>query len=82
MSKWQPMKSAPKTGERILLWVPNYEGSLRIGQYMRRQHYANGKLVADWERWTIDGILEFDDDEKKPNPTHWRPLLVGPEEEE
>lgn len=73
MSEWQPIETAPRNGERIRVFDPEFPGISSAG----------GGIVAWWDR----GLLGFGGGWRcnvlfrPPHPTHWRPLIT-PEEVE
>lgn len=69
-SEWQPIETAPKDGQAIILWP--YD------------HYSiwDGASIGE----VVCGFYSKDDDEwnnpeerRKFNPTHWMPLPSPPE---
>lgn len=66
--KWQPIETAPRDGENILLWSPVWEMSF-------------GVQIGYWdERWNFaEMFLDPDDDEGQP--THWLSLPTPPQTE-
>ena len=68
---WQPIETAPKDGNCILLYVPRAQKhKLVSGQYHSYGKY-DGRELGGWtDRWN------------KPinNPTHWTPLPKPPTE--
>lgn len=68
---WQPIKTAPKDGTKIILWL----GSLY-------QEMVLAKFYEDWDNW-IPADDEPDESTEiygfgKNIPTHWMQLLEGP----
>lgn len=64
MTEWQPIDTAPKDGEWLLVygfWYPkgDYSG-ITLGAYL-----------PDEEMWTFEGDL-------MDRPTHWMPLPAPP----
>lgn len=83
MMQWQPIKTAPKDGTRILLFWPSFDRWIDVGWWKK-----NLRLVEIGE---IDGIpvsagyfsnsTEWDDYEMAKvgnEPTHWMPLPDPP----
>lgn len=74
MSKWKPIKSAPRTGERILLYC-DFEESGReilIGGFKEDGHVGpKGKFC--WKVPNDGGAVAAD------CVTHWMPLPKAPE---
>lgn len=63
MSEWQPIETAPKNGQRILLWGLQYVMPVTGSQYFE----VNG--------WRIQPGMNA----LKNQPTHWMPLPRPPE---
>ena len=68
MSDWQPISTAPRDGTDVLLFVPQYQQSVRIGSYDVSEHFRNGKLNYQSEGWSLG----------RAKPTHWMPLPEVP----
>ena len=60
---WQPIKTAPKDGRRIIAATPSYTEPL-ILYWME----LNG--LAAWWDWDLDSYIDV---------THWMPLPAAPE---
>lgn len=61
---WQPIESAPKDGERVLLWGLGF--LVMLGQWAGLGDYAG----PQW--WSVTGVAIV------PPPTHWMPLPQPP----
>ena len=65
---WQPIETAPKNGDGILLYCPGYPGDVQAGVWDARR-----------AKWCILGCsslsFAFDEDDM---PTHWMPLPEPP----
>jgi len=71
---WQPISTAPKNGERLLLWVPKTNKGIVIGKWGSR--YVTHSLEI--HGWFLDGFdLPFDSDPYLP--TLWQPLPDRPQ---
>lgn len=64
MNSWQPIKTAPRDGTRIIAWCGDYADVCFIP-------YAYGE-----DRWMTDSRISFGGWEE---PTHWMPLPDKPE---
>lgn len=74
MNEWQPIETAPRDGELILL--SNSDG-VWVGKYT--PVYASGFVPQNkWSSW----LLNHDHFKcsKSINPTHWMPLPESPED--
>jgi hypothetical protein len=72
MSKWQPIETAPKTGEPILLYQPSEGGQIGPNLDLDPGYYI-------FTGWFVRGhwyCCEYDAFEK--DPTHWQPLPEPP----
>lgn len=67
--KWQPIKTVPKDGMRILLYFACH--GVRTGLYWRTY-----RLLLDC------GLASSLSDKGGVEPTHWMPLPEPPEDEE
>lgn len=65
--KWQPIETAPRTGERVLLAVEGF----RTANY--------GHWYKPGSRFVYDG---YDFGNPEQQPTHWMPLPQPPQEGE
>jgi len=71
--RWQPIDTAPKDGTMVLLWLGNRELGVVNG------YWIGGTLPGDDPGW-------YTEPGPKPlamwklEPTHWMPMLPGPEE--
>lgn len=79
MSKWQPIETAPKTGDAVLLWKPDERA---VGEYTVVGYY--GQIPQHDGHWVIVGgsplgyfstVANADQD----YPTHWQPLPEPPQ---
>ena len=72
MSEWQPIETAPKDGEEVLLWLGapwcRVEKALWFNPWKAWVTEAPGD-GADTERYGIGSLV----------PTHWMPLPQPPE---
>lgn len=60
---WQPIKTAPKDGKRVLVYEPGNRGGVHAAHFLR----YSGKH----DQWVNPGA-------HKLNPTHWMPLPASP----
>ena len=65
---WQPIKTAPKDGTRILLFWPYWRKRHAVIGFYDRDSVANNK-------WEADCALD-----EGPLPTHWMPLPDPPKD--
>lgn len=70
---WQPIETAPKRGERLILWVPKTNCGICIGRWEQRLVTHDHAV----EGWWLEGFhLPF---HKEPYlPTLWQPLPEVP----
>ena len=70
---WQPIETAPKRGERLILWVPKTNCGTCIGKWDSRYVTHDHKV----EGWWLEGFsLPF---HKEPYlPTLWQHLPEAP----
>lgn len=81
---WQPIETAPKTGQTILLGYKNSFGKWRT---MRGQWFSQAQIDDEWDEpeGYIDGWYETSvEADDPPNcwptlPTHWMPLPAAPD---
>jgi len=73
MSEWQPIETAPKDGEPILVWAPNWgaHGGHVVARWWVR---SSGWIVDEWDR-DPPGYV----DATTLDPAHWMPLPAPPE---
>jgi len=64
---WQPIETAPKTGDRFVCLVPM--------QYMRGNYKPD---ICHWEKGLNEPRFIFTGWSSKPQPTHWMPLPEAP----
>jgi len=67
MNDWQPIETAPKNGDTVLLWR-------EIGGVVS----AFWDCCADFDWWYIDDGKYGPYPLRGPNPTHWMPVPSGP----
>jgi hypothetical protein len=65
MSEWQPIETAPKDGQPILVWR---DSGVHIMRWRIRRDDGNGF----WDEWHV-GVRHL-----KIQPTHWMPLPEPP----
>jgi hypothetical protein len=72
-SKWQPIETAPKTGEHILAAI--FDGGLGFGHCGGKQQ-ANYDVVHYWQGISPDedGFYPSNGPDQKYPATHWMPL--------
>ena len=79
MNEWQSIETAPKNGERILLYIPQYSVKFWFGHYYCTETLEHGKLKYKGEGWSTGamqlGMVAW---VKDPQPTHWMPLPEAP----
>ena len=66
---WQPIETAPKDGEAVLLWCPADED---WQSFVTSGWYESGIFDRRWYACTDEQPME-------PQPTHWMPLPAPPE---
>jgi hypothetical protein len=67
MSNWQPIETAPKDGENILMFWPYWGQEAMIGWY----DFYHSQWISN------SALSTFDQDDHQP--THWMPLPDPPE---
>lgn len=75
MSKWQPIRTAPKTGQWIIVYDPSFsEMPVSIASYCPSDDRdPQGRFKkGDWFLFEWDGLPS------EANPTHWMPLPAPP----
>ena len=77
--EWQPIETAPKDGDAVLLWSDLWAMTwgIQLGFYMDGKWYCGEGEVAEDE--TED--LGDDIGEVNAGPTHWMPLPDPPADE-
>lgn len=73
MSDWQPIKTAPKDGTRIVI-LCDWDDVAVVGYFGKPRH---GTGLPHWRVWWDDA--DFDE---AFEATHWLPLPTPPEQEE
>lgn len=84
ISKWQPIKTAPKDGTVVDLycWIqtslPNKPLKMR---YFRSINCYWSKFYECWVSQEEDGVIDYEEDEEveATEVTHWMPLPEPPE---
>jgi hypothetical protein len=71
---WQPIETAPRTGERVRLWIPSYQNRDQIGRWQADQYAAKPRPYWEWLGYSSFKM------QRRTQPTHWQPLSEGPEE--
>lgn len=71
MSKWKPIKTAPKDGTTIIGWTKDW-GEPMLIQWVCIQQWNDPKDVFGW--------AEESDWSTSVTPTHWMPLPKPPAE--
>jgi hypothetical protein len=66
MTNWQPIKTAPKDGTRILLFMPKTNFKIYVGQYLRNEDRS--------EAWYCGGFGTL----SSTKPSHWASLPEPP----
>jgi hypothetical protein len=74
MSEWKPIESAPKDGTLILLYCPDDEPCIVVGNY-----YRDEEMDGEW--WLYADELLTDACPEGAKPTHWMPLPPPPDRE-
>ena len=67
MSEWQPIETAPRDGQLVVLFVPHAEPSVSVGSCDPDE--------SDAKQWMF---IEFDLMASYYTPTHWMPLPTPP----
>ena len=78
MNRWKPIKTAPKDGTSILLWFPGPKNNVQIGHWWEEQTIRGGKVIRSYAEWLWGGYFPDLLGRKRPEPTHWMPMLRGP----
>ncbi len=76
---WQPIETAPK-GERVLLWFADDRISYAVPGYWSDERFAK-RPRPYWSSLCLEGITGVSWI-REHQPTHWAPLLSGPQETE
>lgn len=64
--KWKPIETAPKDGEGVLLYIPDYPGDVQAASWSE----------DCWCLWGLSSVrFRFDEE---LFPTHWMPLPEAP----
>jgi hypothetical protein len=77
--QWKPIESAPKDGTVVLLFLPDCNRKINIGQFRDTGDVEYGKVIRERKYWMVDGWFTVGAD---PVPTHWMPLPEPPKEKE
>lgn len=77
MSEWQPISTAPKDGDQVLLWSEMWEMTwgIQIGRFEAGKWWCQEGSVGE------DDFDEIDEESGEPvllGPTHWMPLPEPP----
>jgi len=73
--KWQPIETAPKNGENVLLWE-KYSDYPVVGYFSHRRNM----WFACTEHYDTNGDASVIDTLSQSCITHWMPLPPPPEE--
>jgi hypothetical protein len=82
MMDWQPISSAPRDGDPILIWKPNER---MVGEYMMAAYWADDH-PGGGSGWVpvggihIQGYVSGVTGTEQGFPTHWIPLPAPPQE--
>lgn len=77
MSEWQPIENAPKDGRYIIVWPPSFRGVTSVACW-DKQPYAK-RPRQYWRR--LDATCGNASQSRDNPPTHWMPIIAGPDEE-
>lgn len=78
MLEWLDIRTAPKDGTEILLWVPGFKTRrLRVGYWIDSATIEYGVQKRRTQRWSVSDALSLMHDIDL-EPTHWAPIPVGP----
>lgn len=72
-NEWQPIETAPKDGRYIIVWPPTWNGVTSCA-YFDEDEYRK-KPKSYWQR--IDADITTS--KKLRPPTHWMPVIAGPD---
>ncbi len=75
MSEWQPIDTAPKDGTEVLLFIPNWNNDVKIGNWCDTVELDYGKVRRDRKYWYAGHSYGMAPD---PKPTHWMPIPKSP----
>jgi hypothetical protein len=78
MSEWQPIKTAPKDGTRIILYWPAFQCPIEIGHYEDSQQLRHGKEISRQQYWYRSQFPLWGVQGGKIGPSHWMPLPKPP----
>ena len=83
MNQWQPIETAPKDGQTLLL---GYFNKCNRWRTVRGQYFSQEQINAEWDEPGVPGWYETAENADDPpscwgiNPTHWMPLPEPPQE--
>lgn len=73
-NKWLPIKSAPRDGSKMLVYVPTESRTIRIASWDDERYATDPKPFFTYGSW------KGKRSERKHQPTHWMPLPTPPSE--
>ena len=73
-SEWKTIGSAPKTGERVILFFSG--GGMVFGRWESDRFAKNPKPYWTSDMMFLNGVRRT----REIQPTHWMPLPTAPEE--
>ena len=73
---WQPIRTAPKDGRRLLLAASNSSFPILIGDWYASRRIPAGVRGRPNGCWCFEGV--FATEPGDPVPTHWMPLPEAP----
>lgn len=71
-SDWHPIKTAPKDGTRLILWVPGHDIAVSGSwQFFTGEYEGPHCFYPGFYDWAFDNDVYINDDEKD-KPTYWK----------
>ena len=78
---WQPIETAPRDGDPVMIWKPDER---MVGEYMMAAYWVEDHLGGGAAGWIpvggfhIQGYHSSVTDTPQGYPTHWQPLPAPP----
>jgi hypothetical protein len=75
MSKWQPIETAPRDGTKVIVWPPTWTATTSVANWDEQKYHKKPRPY--WDRKDAFSVIDC----RARPPTHWQPILAGPDEE-